>query len=565
MKFQPRLQRTTMQPAELPVDLGMLPIESAHDFHWQRGIRILLALAMFLACCFPLSDTDLYWHLKTGELILDTWQIPLVDLYTFTNADRPWVDLHWGFQVLAAAVHRLGGAPLLVVVKASILTAAFTIGGMATGQGLPPWLRALPWCLALVTISGRGYERPEILSLLGLAAWLWLMQRIDKRPEWIWWLPVLQVAWINCHALFVLGLVVGGCRLIDEIVRQIARGRWGLAPASESLDLRRALYAGVLCGLAAFVNPYFEEGAFFPLVLFRAFSVDKAYYQHAIAEFQPPIEFFNRYGWQSVYLDAQIILWLVAAASFVWLAVGCRRWSPDRLLLFAGFSYLGWQASRNVNIFSLVAAVVACGNFAEGWSLRSRTSSVRVWTWLNAACVAMLAAFIVAVPAGWWHRFAGEYKSFGFGERPAWFPHAAARIAGQPGFPPFAFGAHFGVASVYTYYNGPDRKIFMDGRMEVCSHQTFAQFDGILTQMAHGDRSWEAALRDQEGRLPVILLDSRTSRPQINGLLTQPQWRLVFADPSCAVFLESSAAARLNLPVADYQPLLHPPGYGLSP
>jgi len=518
---------------------------------------------MFLACCIPLSDTDLFWHLKTGEWILEHSQVPYVDLYTFTNADRPWIDLHWGFQVLIATVYRFGGSALLVTVKALVLAAVMWIGWWSAGRDLPAWLRGVPWMLALVTISGRGYERPEIFSLLFLAIWLWLMERIDERPVLLWWLPALQMLWINMHALFVLGLVVGGCRAVDELLRRVAGGRFGLMPATGTITLRQAGYVAALCALATLANPYFEEGALFPLVLYRKFNVEQAFYSQHIGEFAQPIAMYRLFGFRNVYFDAELLLWCIAALSFALLAASSRRWSPYRLLLFAAFSHLAWEAVRNTNIFSLVAAAVTAGNVNDWW--RRRPDAERVAPWVsraNWAAAAALSLFGVLTVTGHWHRAAGESKSFGFGERVAWYPHAAARFAGHPGLPRHAFASHFGVASVYTYHNGPERKVFMDGRLEVCSQRTFEQYNTILAQMAAGDSDWEAGLRDDDGRLPVVLLDSmqNSSRAAITGLYSRPQWRLVFADSSCAVFLETALAERLGLSAVDYTPLIEPPG-----
>ena len=522
---------------------------------------------MFLACCFPLIDTDLWWHLKTGEIILDTGQIPFVDLYTYTDADKPWIDLHWGFQIVMATANRLGGSVLLVVLKAAVLTAALMIGWMASGRALPAWLRAAPWMLALVTLSGRGYERPEIFTLLFLATWLWLIERIEDHPRWMWWLPAIQLVWINMHALFVLGLVLGGCRLVDELVRQFAAGKWGLAPAAVWVTPRRGAYVTLLCAFAALANPYFEEGALFPLTLYRKFNVEQKFYSANIGEFRQPIQFVREHGIQNVYLQAEVLLWCVAALSFVLLARR-GRWNLYRVLLFAGFSHLAWEATRNTNIFSIVAATLACANLNELWLMRSGKANppaapvgrINLSDGMNWGAAVLLAAFSVWVPSGYWPEWTGEKKSFGFGEQEAWFPHAAAKFAGQEGFPNHAFAAHFGTASVYTYHNGPRRKVFMDGRLEVCTKQTFEAFNAILGQMARGDARWEASLRDKQGRLPVVLLDSRFSREAINGLLNQSQWRLVFADASCAVFLETAQSERLGLPTADYQPLIAPPG-----
>lgn len=168
-------------------------------------------------------------------------------------------------------------------------------------------------------------------------------------------------------------------------------------------------------------------------------------------------------------------------------------------------------------------------------------------------------AFSVSVVTGAWHRFAREGKSFGLGERVAWFGHEAVRFAGQPGFPANAFVAHIGLAAVYTYHNGPERRVFMDGRLEVCTQRTFRLFDTVMALMAVGDPRWQDAVRDPQGRLPTIILDSRNSREQINGMLNTPGWVLVFADHSAAVFVEQQTASRMKLLPVDPAPLIAPP------
>lgn len=525
-----------------------------------RLILALLAVATFLLGCVPLTDTDLWWHLKTGEWILETGQVPYVDLYTFTHPHQPWIDLHWGFQVLFATVHRFGGVNALVLLNALVLTTATVVGWFITPPSSSVRWHVLVWALAAISLNGRS-ARPEIFSLLFLAIWLWVMERWEQQPRWTWILPALQVLWVNMHGLFILGLVVGACRGVDELVRRAVGGRWGVAPSSSKVAWHQMSYVALGCLLASLVNPYFEEGAMFPLVLYRKFTVEQAFYSAHVGEFQRPYRFFLRYGFQNLYLNVEMALWVIAAASFVWLARRGRRWSLYRALLFAAFTHLAWEASRNASLFALVAATVTCANLAEGWSLAgstraiSRPRSEAFWALL-------FGVWILSIPTGYWHRLGGEEKRFGWGEREAWYPHQAARFAGQPQFPPRAFAAHFGVASVYSYHNGPERKVFMDGRLEVCSRETFEAYNAILRSMALLDRRWEAALRDEQGRLPVVLLDSRTSREAINGLLTQPHWRLVFADPSCAVFLETAEAVRLNLPEVDYSPLLRPPRGG---
>lgn len=152
------------------------------------------------------------------------------------------------------------------------------------------------------------------------------------------------------------------------------------------------------------------------------------------------------------------------------------------------------------------------------------------------------------IVTGVWHRFVGEGRSFGLGEQRNWFIHAAAKFAGQPGFPQRAFVGNNGQAAVYEYYNGPDRRVYMDGRLEVCTEKTFRRYLQALKMMAERDRRWLPIVCHGSPEPPVIILDSRFSRDAINGMFGAPGWRMVFADATAAVFLDEPTANRLRLP-----------------
>ena len=130
-----------------------------------------------------------------------------------------------------------------------------------------------------------------------------------------------------------------------------------------------------------------------------------------------------------------------------------------------------------------------------------------MFRYVTAPAVAILTLLVVT---GIWNRFAEGNKPFALGELPTWYIHDAARFAGREGFPTRAFVANIGQAAVYSYHNGPDRTVFMDGRLEVCTRRTFDLYERILDAMAAGDRSWEKLLKDKNGGLPVVLPTSTT-------------------------------------------------------
>ena len=132
---------------------------------------------------------------------------------------------------------------------------------------------------------------------------------------------------------------------------------------------------------------------------------------------------------------------------------------------------------------------------------------------------------------------------------------------GRPGFPQRVFASNFGIASVYTYHNGPEGKVFMDGRLEVCSRDMYERFGQISRRMRIADPAWVELLRNKDGSLPAVMLDSRYSRGMIEGAIHTPGWRLVYADQAAAVFFDEGTADTLNLPAVSPDPLLYPPDF----
>jgi len=527
---------------------------------WDRWILLAVLGWTFLLGCVPMSNFDIWWHLRTGQWIVENRAIPQIDLYTFMDRDKPWTDLHWGFQILVWGLYSLGGVNLLIVARAAFLTAAVGIGWSAAGNKLPASVRAACWIPAVICLAGRAVIRPEMISLVFLASWFWILSRSAQKPRLIWWLPLLQLVWINSHALFVLGLVVWGAYLTDRIVRSCFGGRWGLEPAPSQPEPMVLLCVSMLLLLASLANPYFEEGAIFPLTLYRKFSVDQAFYSVRIGEFTPPLEFVKQNGWASLgnlYFDAQLLLGLVTLLSFVRLAIR-RRVNVMRLLLFAGFAHLAWKASRNTSIFALTSAVILNGNW-EDLRQFGQSRSTGFFRTLSAWMLILLCGLCVVFVTGLWSRIDGEGRRFGFGVPPGLYSHAAAKFAGQRGLPPRAFVAHFGHAAIYIFHNGPGRTVFMDGRLEVATRATFERFDRIRNMMARGDGRWVNLLPQGQTVPTTIILDSRTARREINGLFNTPGWRLVFADSAAAVFVSQDVADELYLPQADHTPLLHPP------
>ncbi len=98
----------------------------------------IAAVAIFLLGLFSgeIFDPDFWWHLKTGQYIVQHHRLPVPDPFAYTTAGaapgypgeeqtRQFNLTHeWLAQVVMYGAYALGGFPAVVFLRALLLTAA---------------------------------------------------------------------------------------------------------------------------------------------------------------------------------------------------------------------------------------------------------------------------------------------------------------------------------------------------------------------------------------------------------------------------------------------------------
>lgn len=556
-------------------------------------VMAFLALT-FLLGVFPLKDTDFWWHLRTGDLIRQSGQVPSTDLYTFTAADHPWIDLHWAFQVALSWGYGRGGVVALNLAKCVITCVAVLLLITARRREWPVWVMLLAWLPALLVLGGRMYVRPETLTLLYMAIDLAIVFRWDRSPSLALLLPLVQVAWVNSQGLFVLGPIILAFALIDAL----------LAPGSIAPGRRRwwriVGLSTFMTGLACLVNPYGIRGALYPLQIAKTMS--NPLFGRTIAELMPiPLFIESSAGWHSLPLRLHIATMVLGALSFLIPLVGnvairstrtsrdagpvkgpstkasrtereaskrsrkpskggaavaepSWRLSPLRLLLFVAFSVLSWRATRNSHQFAAVVGTLTAWNFGE-WAavVRHRSLSgdreerrprLAPGAFPGLVALACIASVFILVAGGKFYEWAGEGRTIGLGEEPLWFPHAAVKFAGRADMPPRFLSYHDGYAALYDYYHGPGRKVFTDARLEVVGEDVYERYIKLRKQIQDDDPAWTRVLDAYER--PAVLVGHANGADLGATILANPGWRCVWFDPIVAVFIHKSYATAVE-------------------
>jgi len=515
---------------------------------WWRAsvVAALLALA-FLLGCFPMGDFDVWWHLRAGQFILEQGTIPHVDIFTYTNAGGPWIDVCWLFQVILALLYRAGGVSTLVLLKAAGGVAIVMLALAVRRPGARIWPVVLAWLPAVIVLSGRLCERPELFSLLFLAGFLVVFGRAAERPRWLWLLPLLQLLWVNCHGFFVMGPLLIAAYAVELLYQRLRYGSAGAPGLARTFAL-----AGSAAIVACLINPYGINAVTLPLQQFHKLGAE-GIFRANIGELKSIGDFITLAGVNNPYLLGFLLMLGLGLVSFVPLLVR-GRFSPYRGLLFAGAAYLGWQATRNSTLLALVAAVVSVQNLDEVLdSARPKAPAPRrgrraprpgACRRIEPVLLAAIALTAVAVVSGRLYAWAGEGRTIGFGERPQWYAHESCEFLARPGMPERIVAFNLGQAAVCIAHVREQRKLFMDPRLETNPEETFARYLAALRGLWRG-AGWEAPLGIDPAHpdeIPALLVERGILSRVINMLAHDSRWRCVHADAVAAVFVTTAFA-----------------------
>ena len=70
---------------------------------WALAIGLSATLAL-IASLFRVQNYDVWWHLRTGKLIVETRAIPRLDPFSFAASGRKWVYSGWLTEMLPTVV-----------------------------------------------------------------------------------------------------------------------------------------------------------------------------------------------------------------------------------------------------------------------------------------------------------------------------------------------------------------------------------------------------------------------------------------------------------------------------
>jgi hypothetical protein len=243
-------------------------------FHTMLG-GLLVAAAYALMVPFDV-DGDLWWHIRTGDHILETRGWPRTDPFSFTAAGAPWMAAEWLGDILLALSARMGGLrgldAVAVGMTALLMLALYAFGSLRSGNSKAGFL-AVALQLGFI---GAFSLRPQLLGILFLVLTLIVLERFRQtQSKWIWLLPPLFLVWINTHGSWIIGLGAIGI----QFVAGLAEIRIGGLSTRRWTDPERGRLLGVLllCIVMTAVTPYGLGLALYPFTVASSLPISLTY------------------------------------------------------------------------------------------------------------------------------------------------------------------------------------------------------------------------------------------------------------------------------------------------
>lgn len=456
----------------------------------------LLALAVLATgLWFPgiLGDGDTWWHVLTGEWILDHRAVPRTDLYSFSMPDAPWTAHEWLSEILMAGAFRIAGWSGVVALCAGAVALAAWLLGRRIACDLAPPAIVVVLTTALGLAGTSLLARPHILALPVLTAWTigLLDAREAERTPSPWLLP-LMVVWANLHGGYAFGIALVAPFALEALL--------AAAPAARG----RTLLAWSAFGLAALgsalVTPFGVEGLLFPFKLLGLASLA------GVAEWQP-VSFAT--------LNPLGIALLALVGFALYRPV---RVPPVRLMLLVGLIHLALAHSRHQLLLAIVGPLVLARPLALAIGASEEIASSARVAWGERFAPALAATFAIGLVA--WRLAVPIERVDGPVSPIAAVAAVPEALRAEPVLNEYGFGGYLIWAGI---------RPFVDGRIDMYG-------DALMSEYEAATRSTGPALERLIDRYRIAWSIVPPGDAVAGALDRMPGWRRIYADRHAVVY-----------------------------
>jgi hypothetical protein len=460
-------------------------------------------------------DADVWFHLKTGQYILETASIPRTEMFSFTNFGVPFVAHGWLSGLLFYSIHsRLGFFPIMFGLALLAAIAFWVTFKRCRSHPLVAGFATLLATWAALPALG---IRPRVFTLFLASVFLALLGAYAREGKGrrIWWLVPLMALWVNLHGGFLIGFALIGATIVG-----VGLDAWLRDSNIRSAWPRVKVLTGVLlgCVAAGLVNPYGLRMYTFPL---RVMS--SSVFQDNVIDWRSP-----NFHEPHMFPFALLILMVIAVVS-----LSPKRIRPSELFLLLGTMYATLKANRHLMMFTLVAAPILAEHL-QVCVASSRFARIITKPTIKASPRATFVSVLLLLPLV---LLGVRLKSTVYGEQNqkllgvpinAVEYLAANQLHGNTFTDPNVWGA-------YVFWKLKNNPVYTDGR-DVYPESFVKEYVDII----QGRADW----RDPFDRYGVDIALLRQNSMLTRELRASSEWRQVYEDELSVVFKRSELLSK---------------------
>lgn len=331
-------------------------------------LRWAVVLIAVLLASTSFTETIPLTHIASGRYLATHGIIPpALDPLGAATADRRWDNLSWGFDLLSAGVHALGGFTLFTLMKAVFAGVIFAILVHIARPEIRTWWHAI--CAALVLVACRNHFGPQpylftLLGVVGVLGWV-LWPRLTSRPAPAL-LPLLVMlgVWSNFDGRMWFGPLLLTVSWLASLVDGSPA-----SPEEPSRRTSREMGRAALGGwLVAALHPF---GWRVWLAPFQLYARDYPAFREYLAGGTPSGSTLTYFPisepafWKEFEISSIAVGGIVLAA-FITLFLNRRRLLVLDVLLLMTAVALGGLAIKELAVLAVVSGVIAALN-GQAW------------------------------------------------------------------------------------------------------------------------------------------------------------------------------------------------------
>jgi hypothetical protein len=513
LQFDPPLR---LQTAEASPPLGSAPGNGGDRAQTVRRLLILIALYALPAVIIMqrATDPDVFWHLRTGQWIVEHETVPTTDPFSSYGQDKTWVAYSWLFEIAVYGLYAWLGLFGIILYRVILVLAIVAALHHLVARREPGFVRATTLvALGFFTLVGLLSERSWLFSILFylLSLDTVLDLRAGRQGRAIWLLPLAYAIWANVHIQFANGLFLLGLACAAPLCDRVL-GMGGSPGDSASTAGSRGWWTLVAltaaCLVATLVNPY---GIGLYQVVVEMPTQSGAF--NLVSEVQA-MPFRGPEDW--------LVLGLAGLAAFT---LGRRRkLSTFEILLLASSAFFSFRAQRDLWLVVFAALAI----FVTDTGQPRVTADTFAWTRWRILVVAGATVLVLVVTA--WRRDLTEVHLQE--EVAANYPARAAAVIEQRGYPGPLYN-HYNWGG-YLMWRLPHLPVSIDGRANLYGDEQLER--SALTWKGH--RGWN---RDPDLRAArLVIADPKSALASL--LRLDARFQVAHEDAVAVVFV-----ARRNL------------------